>query len=139
MKEHYFLPFFSPPRKKMMNAQIKQASLLQCYLLMLAVAFPSKAMATEKSGIGMGFVVMQKVWRGLNETPKMTSCRLASRRTISKKQICVYKGSNNTVVPIYNDAGAFCANNLNCKYEPNSSKRVSDYVKAFIVSQKRSK
>jgi hypothetical protein len=94
------------------------------------------AHAENSSGIGLGFKEMQKLWNGLIEKPRMTTCRLATRQTIKKKQICVYAGANFTYVAIYNDAGAFCASEMQCKYSPDTSKRARDYVVAFRKAQK---
>ena len=94
------------------------------------------AYADNASGLGLGFKQMQKLWNGLVEKPRMTTCRLATRQTYRKKQICVYAGANFTSIAIYNDAGAFCAGEMQCKYKPNRDKRVSDYVVAFRKSQK---
>ena len=94
------------------------------------------AAAENASGIGLGFIEMQKLWQGLTEKPRMTTCRLATRQTYKKKQICVYAGANHTLVAIYNSAGAFCNNELRCKYDPDRSKSVSGYVRAFRAAQK---
>ncbi|MGC6453812.1 MAG: hypothetical protein ACON31_07880 [Candidatus Puniceispirillaceae bacterium] len=107
-------------------------------IAMLAAAFVcSPASADNKSGIGLGFVQMQKLWNGLVEKPRMTTCRLATRQTVKKKQICVYSGANRTYVAIYNDAGAYCAGEMRCKYDPDTSKTTSDYVIAFRNAQKK--
>lgn len=102
--------------------------------IMLATA--TDARAENASGIGIGLTQMQKLWNGLVEKPRMTTCRLATRQTVRKKQICVYRGANFTHLAIYNDAGAFCAGEMQCKYRPDRSKSVSDYVVAFRNSQK---
>ena len=111
------------------------------YLILTAVMFASMAStpaaAENKSGIGLGFVQMQKLWNGLIEKPRMTTCRLATRQTVKRKQICVYAGANRTYVAIYNDAGAFCAGEMRCKYDPDTSKRASDFVVAFRNAQKK--
>ena len=111
------------------------------YLILTAVMFASMAStpaaAENKSGIGLGFVQMQKLWNGLIEKPRMTTCRLATRQTVKRKQICVYAGANRTDVAIYNDAGAFCAGEMRCKYDPDTSKRASDFVVAFRNAQKK--
>ena len=60
-----------------------------------------------KSGLGLGFEKMQKVWQAISKSPTMTQCKSASRKVYKGKQICVYKGANNTFLGIYNDAGAF--------------------------------
>ena len=102
-----------------------------------ALMATSPAVAAEQSyGIGLGFKEMQKLWQGLTEKPRMTTCRLATRQTYKKKQICVYSGANHTLVAIYNNAGAYCNNELRCKYDPDRSKSVSGYVRAFRASQK---
>ena len=109
-----------------------------CALALLAViVLATPVNATEReSGIGLGFIQMQKLWQGLVEKPRMTTCRLATRQTYNKKQICVYSGANHTLVAIYNSAGAYCNNELRCKYDPDRSKSVAGYVKQFRASQK---
>jgi hypothetical protein len=101
----------------------------------ILLATPASA-SEQKSGIGLGFIQMQKLWQGLVEKPRMTTCRLATRQTYKKKQICVYSGANHTLVAIYNSAGAYCNNELRCKYDPDRSKSVAGYVKQFRASQK---
>ena len=103
----------------------------------LAVAHAPAMAADQKSGLGLGFEKMQRIWRGFSNAPKMTTCRLATRQTYRKKQICVYSGANFTSVAIYNDAGAFCAGEMQCKYNPNRDKRISDYVVAFRKANKK--
>ena len=106
-------------------------------LLTLGLLASSPALASEQnSGIGLRFKEMQKWWQGLTEKPRMTTCRLATRQTYKKKQICVYSGANHTLVAIYNSAGAFCNNELRCRYDPDRSKSVTGYVRAFRASQK---
>lgn len=111
------------------------------YLIIFAVMMasmmmvPAGAHAENGSGLGLGFNQMQKLWNGLIEKPRMTVCRLATRQTYKKKQICVYAGANRTYVAIYNDAGAFCVGEMQCKYRPDRSKKVSDYVVAFRKAQ----
>lgn len=111
------------------------------YLILIAALCASMASAPaaaeNKSGIGLGFVQMQKLWNGLIEKPRMTTCRLATRQTVKRKQICVYAGANRTYVAIYNDAGAFCAGEMRCKYDPDTSKTASDLVVAFRNAQKK--
>lgn len=108
------------------------------YAVMMApmMMAPTLVHADNSSGIGLGFRQMQKLWNGLIEEPRMTTCRLATRQTYKKKQICVYAGANSTSLAIYNDAGAFCAGEMQCKYNPNRDKRISDYVVAFRKSNK---
>ena len=105
------------------------------FLAVIVLATPAKATERE-SGIGLGFVQMQRLWQGLVEKPRMTTCRLATRQTYKKKQICVYSGANHTLVAIYNSAGAYCNNELRCKYDPDRSKSVAGFVKQFRASQK---
>ena len=111
------------------------------FLVAAAITFaailPLPASAENKSGLGLGFVQMQKLWNGLIKKPRVTTCRLATRQTIKRKQICVYAGANRTFVAIYNDAGAFCAGEMRCKYNPDSSKSTSDLVVAFRNAQKK--
>ena len=111
------------------------------FLAVAAIAFaailPLPASADNKSGLGLGFAQMQKIWNGIIEKPRMTTCRLATRQTVKRKQICVYAGANRTYVAIYNDAGAFCAGEMRCKYNPDKSKKMSDFVVAFRNAQKK--
>ena len=109
------------------------------YAVMTApmVTVSTMAHAENASGLGLGFRQMQKLWNGLIEKPRMTTCRLATRQTYMKKQICVYSGANFTSVAIYNDAGTFCAGEMQCKYNPNRDKRISDYVVAFRKANKK--
>ena len=111
-----------------------------CILLMTAflLAVPVNAHAND-SGIGIGLRHMQKLWNGILEKPRMTTCRLATRQTVKSKQICVYAGANRTYVAIYNDAGTFCAGEMQCRYDPDRSKSVSSYVVAFRKAQKKNK
>ena len=88
-----------------------------------------------KSGLGLGFEKMQKVWQGISKAPTMTQCKLASRKVYRGKQICVYKGANNTFLGIYNDAGGFCSNSISCRYDPNSGKTIKSLVTAFVKAQ----
>ena len=109
-----------------------------CGLLMTAflMAAPVTAHAND-SGIGIGLRHMQKLWNGILEKPQMTTCRLATRQTVKAKQICVYAGANRTYVAIYNDAGTFCAGEMQCRYDPDRNKSVSGYVVAFRNAQKK--
>ena len=99
---------------------------------------PFTAQAND-SGIGIGLRHMQKLWNGILEKPRMTTCRLATRQTVKAKQICVYAGANRTYVAIYNEAGTFCAGEMQCRYDPDRSKSVSGYVVAFRNAQKKNK
>ena len=80
-------------------------------LLLLSWMFvlvPAPAMAADqKSGFGLGFEKMQKIWQGISNAPKMTTCRLANKTVYKGKQICVYKGANKTILGVYNMAGIF--------------------------------
>ena len=109
-------------------------------ILLTAFLFsvPVTAQAND-SGIGIGLRHMQKLWNGILERPQMTTCRLATRQTVKAKQICVYAGANRTYVAIYNDAGTFCAGEMQCRYDPDRSKSVSGYVVAFRKAQKKNK
>ena len=142
------MPSSLPRHRVHLNAQFlspKEVEVkMKCspkYPILIAVMFASMAStpaaAENKSGIGLGFVQMQKLWNGLIEKPRMTTCRLATRQTVKRKQICVYAGANRTYVAIYNDAGAFCAGEMRCKYDPDTSKRASDFVVAFRNAQKK--
>ena len=104
--------------------------------LTLILVMPSAAVAVDwKSGLGLGFEKMQKVWKGMSEAPRMTECRLASRKVYKGKQICVYKGANQTLVAAYNDANGFCTNTMKCRYDPNSGKSIKSLVGAFTEAQ----
>ena len=93
----------------------------------------SIAQATdEKSGFGLGMKLMQDLWRGITEPETKTTCRLAAKRVYKGQQICVYTGANRTVHGIYNSAGDYCASAMDCRYEPNSDKSVSQLVQDFI-------
>ena len=108
---------------------------LVCALTLIFV-MPSAAVALDwKSGLGLGFEKMQKVWKGMSEAPRMTECRLASRKVYKGKQICVYKGANQTLVAAYNDANGFCTNSMKCRYDPNSGKTIRSLVVAFTEAQ----
>ena len=118
----------------------KNKMITACGFLITAflVAAPAIAQAND-SGIGIGLRHMQKLWKGVLEKPRMTTCRLATRQTVKAKQICVYSGANRTYVAIYNEAGTFCAGEMQCRYDPDRSKTVSDYVVAFRNAQKKNK
>ena len=119
---------------------IPSKSIKACGLLIsvFLLAAPATAHAND-SGIGIGLRHMQKLWNGILEKPQMTTCRLATRQTVKAKQICVYAGANRTYVAIYNDAGTFCAGEMQCRYDPDRSKSVSGYVVAFRNAQKKNK
>ena len=64
----------------------------------------------------------QQIRKGTRDKPpKMTVCRLAGRKIVRTKKICVYKGAQNTnetsVVEKFDD----CPKEYMCVYEPNSS------------------
>ena len=82
---------------------------------------------------------MQKLWNSILEKPRITTCRLAKRQTVKAKQIRAYAGANRTFITIYNDAGTFCAGELQCRYDPDRNKSVSGYVIAFQNAQKKNK
>ena len=125
------------PRPLNRIQQFLTACHLHAAVVVIGILLATPASASEhKSGIGLGFIQMQKLWQGLVEKPRMTTCRLATRQTYKKKQICVYSGANHTLVAIYNSAGAYCNNELRCKYDPDRSKSVAGYVKQFRASQK---
>ena len=102
------------------------------------LAAPVTAYAND-SVIGIGLRHMQKLWNGILEKPRITTCRLANRQTVKAKQICVYAGANRTYVAIYNDAGTFCAGEMQCRYDPDRNKSVSGYVVAFRNAQEKNK
>ena len=104
---------------------------LVCLCITLFAASVAQA-NDEKSGFGLGMKLMQDLWRGVTETQRKTTCRLATKRVYKGDQICVYTGANRTVLGIYNSAGDFCATAMDCKYEPNSDKTVGQLVQDFI-------
>lgn len=64
----------------------------------------------------------QQIRKGTRDKPpKMTVCRLAGRKIVRTKKLCVYKGAQNTqetaVVEKFDD----CPKDYMCVYEPNSS------------------
>ena len=83
------------------------------------------------TGIGLGFRAMQKIWQGISEPTKYVPCRLATRRVIKAKQICVYRGANSTFLAIYNDAGGFCSPEIQCRYNPDKTQSAAGLVAAF--------
>ena len=108
--------------------------ILTSFSLLMINPVPASAQ-DWKSGLGLGFEKMQKVWQGIAKSPKMTSCRLASKKVYKGKQICVYKGANRTFVAVYNDANGYCSNAMQCRYDPNSNKSITSLVTAFTEAQ----
>lgn len=103
-----------------------------CLLVFIAgLGAGNPALAEQKSGFGLGFEMMQKVWRGISKSPKMTTCRLANRTVYKGKQICVYAGANNTLVGIYNESGDYCSGAMDCRYDPGGGKTIGELVQAF--------
>ena len=126
-------PSKSVPSRATPSKLIKACGLL---ITVFLAAAPATAHANE-SGIGIGLRHMQKLWNGILERPQMTTCRLATRQTVKTKQICVYAGANRTYVAIYNDAGTFCAGEMQCRYDPDRTKSVAGYVVAFRNTQNK--
>jgi hypothetical protein len=114
---------------------IKACGILKTAFLLAA---PVTAHAND-SAIGIGLRHMQKLWNGILEKPRITTCRLAKRQTLKAKQICVYAGANRTFITIYNDAGTFCTGEMQCCYDPDRNKSVSGYVIAFRNAKKKNK
>jgi len=102
-----------------------------CLFITMVVALAAQA-GDEKSGFGLGMKLMQDLWRGVTETQRKTTCRLATKRIYKGEQICVYTGANRTVLGVYNSAGDYCATSMDCKYEPHSDKSVGQLVQDFI-------
>lgn len=125
-------------RPTAMRRPVFRLSLTSLVFAGLLMAAAPEAQASD-SGIGIGLRHIQKLWNGMVEGPRMTTCRLATRQTVKRKQICVYAGANRTYLAIYNDAGTFCAGEMQCRYDPNRGKSVSDYVVAFRNAQKKKK
>ena len=121
-----------------MSSQDKTIKVCGLFITAVLLAAPATARAND-SGIGIGLRHMQKLWNGILEKPRMTTCRLATRQTVKAKQICVYAGANRTYVAIYNDAGTFCAGEMQCRYDPDRTKSVSGYVVAFRNAQRKNK
>ena len=102
------------------------------FLSWILIISQAPAMAQEhKSGFGLGFEKMQKIWQGISNAPKMTTCRLANKTVYKGKQICVYKGANKTILGVYNMAGDFCSAAMDCRYDPGGTKTIASLVKAF--------
>ena len=130
-----FSPCKTVPSRATQSKTIKACGIVLTAFLLSA---PVTAQAND-SGIGIGLRHMQKLWNGIMEKPQMTTCRLATRQSVQKKQICVYSGANRTYVAIYNDAGTYCAGEMQCRYNPDRSKSVSSFVVAFRNAQAKSK
>jgi hypothetical protein len=130
-----FSPSKTIPSRATPSKSIKACGIVVTAFLLSA---PVTAQAND-SGIGIGLRHMQKLWNGILEKPRMTTCRLATRQTVKAKQICVYAGANRTFVAIYNDAGTFCAGEMQCRYDPDRNKSVSGYVVAFRNAQRKNK
>ena len=126
------------PSKAALSRATPSKTIKACGIVLTAflLSAPVTAQAND-SGIGIGLRHMQKLWNGILERPLTTSCRLATRQTVKTKQICVYAGANRTHVAIYNDSGSFCAGEIQCRYNPDHGKSVSDYVIAFRNSQRK--
>ena len=90
------------PSKTIPSRAIPSKSIKACGIGLTAflLSAPVTAQAND-SGIGIGLRHMQKLWNGILEQPRMTTCRLATRQTIKAKQICVYAGANRTLSLIH--------------------------------------
>jgi hypothetical protein len=62
---------------------------------------------------------MQKLWRGMVEEKRMTTCRLAKRKVVKEQKICLYEGANKTRETIFVDKFEQCPRTLSCVYEPD--------------------
>jgi len=91
-----FSPSKTIPSRATPSKSIKACGIVVTAFLLSA---PVTAQAND-SGIGIGLRHMQKLWNGILEKPRMTTCRLATRQTVKAKQICVYAGANQTYVAI---------------------------------------
>ena len=128
------------PSKTIPSRATPSKSIKACGIVVTAFLLSAPVTAqVNDSGIGIGLRHMQKLWNGILEKPRMTTCRLATRQTVKAKQICVYAGANQTYVAIYNEAGTFCAGEMQCRYDPDRNKSVSGYVVAFRNAQKKNK
>ena len=99
-------------------------------IVLLMISAEARA-GDHGTGIGLGFRAMQKIWQGIAEPTKYVPCRLATRRVIKAKQICVYRGANSTFLAIYNDAGGYCSPEIQCRYNPDKSQSAAALVAAF--------
>ena len=100
-------------------------------VMVLAMISAEARAGDHGTGIGLGFRAMQKIWQGIAEPTKYVPCRLATRRVIKAKQICVYRGANSTFLAIYNDAGGYCSPEIQCRYNPDKSQSAAALVAAF--------
>ena len=112
------------------------AALIGMAIMLSPAAYAGESIA-QRSGFGLGFKLMQDVWRGISEKPKMTTCRLAGRSSVGQKQICVYSGANHTYLAIYNETGGFCSNSIDCRYSPDKSKSVRSLIQTFHANNDR--
>jgi hypothetical protein len=62
---------------------------------------------------------MQKLWRGMVEEKRMTTCRLAKRKVVRDQKICLYEGANKTRETIFVGKFEYCPRTLQCVYEPD--------------------
>ena len=115
---------------KLLMSASKLVKLLLFSWMFVLVPAPAMA-ADQKSGFGLGFEKMQKIWQGISEPTRYVSCRLATRSVIKTKQICVYRGANSTFLAIYNDAGGYCSPEIQCRYNPDKSQSAAGLVAAF--------
>lgn len=60
----------------------------------------------------------------------------AFKRVYLEDQICVYVGSNKTILGVYNSRGDYCATSMDCLYKPNSEKTVSRLLRDFLDKAK---
>jgi hypothetical protein len=104
--------------------------------LLIFVVGNTSIASGDISGFGLGFTQMQKLWQGLTEQQKTTTCRLASKRVYLEDQICVYVGANKTILGVYNSRGNYCATSMDCLYKPNSEKTVSGLLRDFLDKAK---
>ena len=65
-------------------------------------------------------------WGKRDRDPKRTLCRLAGRKIVRTKKICVYKGAQNTTENAVVEKWDECPKEYWCKYEPNN-KAISIY------------
>ena len=103
-----------------------------CSIPLLTTSVASSMADGNKSGLGLGFSVIQSIWQGKRDNPKMTTCRLIKRKVNGGDQMCLYKGAQSTFEAIYNDKGGFCPRSISCRLYPDDSKNVSVFVKAFM-------
>lgn len=60
-------------------------------------------------------------WGKRDRDPKKTLCRLAGRKIVRTKKLCVYKGAQNTTENAVVEKWDECPKSYWCDYEPNDT------------------